>query len=601
MIRRSIGSFFFLLSFLAVACFSTLTGQTSAEKDSLYQVIQTSKDNRKIVEASIALSQHYSKYHSDSAIYYSKKALLLVAQSEDSSLIGQKLQELRFLDFKFDSLENIRIFLLDAVSYFDDCDCDSLKAMVYYHLGKVYFYSSNYIESQEYFLEGITYAEKLNSPFVLQKIYSIMGHLYHELQDYEGAKQIFVKSLETVPDGLDETAKIYIHYNLARAHIYSGDFIKANDHIQNAFLLAQKLNRIDLVVPIYYAMGELKYAQMEYDQAIDYFNIGKERIVEIELEYPEAEWYLDGVISLGKGKSLYHLTRYEEAVDVFMAARQMAIDQGLSSIQSEASEYLSYIFRELGDFERALDYCIEYEAISDSLFSFETVARINNLEAEYRHLKELNQQKLEEQILKAEHANEVRIFQIITLTGFFLFCIVVLIFILYRSKQRNRATLAQLEQSKALREKEMLEAELDLKNREMTTSVIYLLKKNNFLMELSSKLKKAILPLNPEAKKPIQDIIKETDANIGNDAWDDFQIRFNNVHQGFSEKLLKDFPDLTPNELKLCAFLRLNMSTKEISTITYQSANSITVARHRLRTKLGVEREENLVSFLTKY
>jgi len=85
------------------------------------------------------------------------------------------------------------------------------------------------------------------------------------------------------------------------------------------------------------------------------------------------------------------------------------------------------------------------------------------------------------------------------------------------------------------------------------------------------------------------------------ESWEEFEFRFNYVHNDFYDKLVEDFPDLTPNELKLSAFLKLNMTTKDIATITYQSNHSITVARHRLRIKLGLERDDNLISFLSKY
>ena len=60
------------------------------------------------------------------------------------------------------------------------------------------------------------------------------------------------------------------------------------------------------------------------------------------------------------------------------------------------------------------------------------------------------------------------------------------------------------------------------------------------------------------------------------------------------------YTKLLRNEKKLCAFLRLNMTTKEISAITYQSVNSITVARSRLRKKLGIDKDENLIAYLEK-
>ncbi len=86
------------------------------------------------------------------------------------------------------------------------------------------------------------------------------------------------------------------------------------------------------------------------------------------------------------------------------------------------------------------------------------------------------------------------------------------------------------------------------------------------------------------------------------DTWEEFEAHFTHVHTDFYRRLNDLFPNLSANEKKLCAFLRLNMSTKDIAAITYQSVNSITVARSRLRKKLNIEGEDvNLVNFLAQY
>ena len=81
----------------------------------------------------------------------------------------------------------------------------------------------------------------------------------------------------------------------------------------------------------------------------------------------------------------------------------------------------------------------------------------------------------------------------------------------------------------------------------------------------------------------------------------EFSLRFKEVHKEFYDKLLQQFPDLTPSEIKLCAFLRLNMTSKEISELTGQRLNTLENARYRLRQKLGITNSEtNLVSFLAQ-
>ena len=84
--------------------------------------------------------------------------------------------------------------------------------------------------------------------------------------------------------------------------------------------------------------------------------------------------------------------------------------------------------------------------------------------------------------------------------------------------------------------------------------------------------------------------------------WEEFEVRFKQVYSTFYEKLRIDFPDLTPSELKLCALLRLNLSTKEICELSGQRPSSLDVARYRLRKKLGLSNSPvNLVTFLSKY
>jgi DNA-binding CsgD family transcriptional regulator len=129
---------------------------------------------------------------------------------------------------------------------------------------------------------------------------------------------------------------------------------------------------------------------------------------------------------------------------------------------------------------------------------------------------------------------------------------------------------------------------------------MYLTRMNEMVLIIAEKLKKLDLIDRSENAKVVQSIVGELERTTNPDNWKEFEVRFQQVHTDFYRKLGEQYPDLTPNELKLCAFLRLNMSTKDISSITYQSQNSIMVARSRLRQKLGIAKDENLVTFLAQ-
>jgi DNA-binding CsgD family transcriptional regulator len=127
---------------------------------------------------------------------------------------------------------------------------------------------------------------------------------------------------------------------------------------------------------------------------------------------------------------------------------------------------------------------------------------------------------------------------------------------------------------------------------------MYMIRKNELITSVFEKLIQSKLLFKKENQKIIDEIIHDLQSSTDDDVWTEFEVRFQQVHNDFYTKLNERFPNLSANEKRLSAFLRLNMSTKEISAITYQSPNSITVARSRLRKKLGLDTDENLISFL---
>ncbi|MBI4646098.1 MAG: hypothetical protein HY738_05735 [Bacteroidia bacterium] len=102
-------------------------------------------------------------------------------------------------------------------------------------------------------------------------------------------------------------------------------------------------------------------------------------------------------------------------------------------------------------------------------------------------------------------------------------------------------------------------------------------------------------------KKKLNIIINcyKVSASIIN--WQEFELYFGQVHQSFYKNLNQKYPSLTPNEQKICAFLKLNMSNKEISAITFKTENSIKKARLRLRKKIGIAPKTNIVNFIQQF
>ncbi|WP_231426312.1 triple tyrosine motif-containing protein [Pedobacter sp. Leaf250] len=147
---------------------------------------------------------------------------------------------------------------------------------------------------------------------------------------------------------------------------------------------------------------------------------------------------------------------------------------------------------------------------------------------------------------------------------------------------------------------EKLQAELASKNRELANSAMTLVYKNELLQKLSDEITKLKdengKKLSEDQTRKIQKVINDG-MNDERD-WHLFENSFNEAHESFFKKLKAQHPDLVPNDLKLCAYLRMNMSSKEMSSLLNISLRGVEIRRYRLRKKLEVPHDKNLTEFL---
>jgi DNA-binding CsgD family transcriptional regulator len=162
-------------------------------------------------------------------------------------------------------------------------------------------------------------------------------------------------------------------------------------------------------------------------------------------------------------------------------------------------------------------------------------------------------------------------------------------------KKHNEFTLSQLENEKLIinLQNDKLQQEIDSKTRELANSTMSIIKKN----ELLNSIKSELLDVKDESKvKPVIKIINKNLTNTSD--WEMFQEAFNNADNDFLKRVKTAHPTLTPNDLRLCAYLRLNLSSKEIAPLLNISPRSVEIKRYRLRKKLALAHEKSLVEYI---
>jgi tetratricopeptide (TPR) repeat protein len=567
------------LVFLSIFSAGLLPAQDFHKVDSLELALQLSQPNTNRVDINLALAEELKFNQSDRAIEFAENAIVLSdsLRYSDGKLIARRI------------------------------------------LAEIYWNGSDYKNALKQANEAIKVAEKKDIPLETAKIYIVYGLTFSDLGEYDKSSGYFFKSLKIFEESGSEKGTSRALNSIGYLYFEQGYLDKALDYYSQALAISRKLDD-----PFGIARGLNNIAAV-YGNKQDFSNVKRYLLeaVRFNLETGQKRWEGINYLNLGEvnrdqlilDSSFYY---YKKAVNVFKdinfnfqlanayiglsryyedlkdtdnslkyakMAFSLGLENNLIKLKARGSNRLFEIYKVIGDKENTYTYGLLYYQFKDSLEIEKSITRISQLELIYEYDKITQQQKIEEQ--------QKELVYIITIVSLIFLLVLIVILLVFRQKIRSKNAL--------LKRKE-LEKELELKNKELTSNVMSLLKKNEILSEIGDKLMEVQNEaVKDETKSAIIRIAKDLQKTNDNEIWEEFEVRFKQAHSDFYHELNLQFPNLSPNELKLCAFLRLNLSSKEISELTGQRISTLEIARSRLRKKLGISNQKiNLVTFLSQ-
>ncbi len=171
-------------------------------------------------------------------------------------------------------------------------------------------------------------------------------------------------------------------------------------------------------------------------------------------------------------------------------------------------------------------------------------------------------------------------------------------------KNKEMEKMSQLSQEQITHlQTEKLESEIRHVNNELATATMHLLNKNEFIVHVKSNLNQIVKKnASEDFRKELTQIVKDIENNISADSdWEHFQFHFDRVHGDFTNRFRAQFTSLSPQEIKLSAYLRMNLSSKEIAQLLNISVRGVEISRYRLRKKLQLDRNQNLQDFILNF
>ncbi len=575
-----------LLLFVPGEAFS----QPVSRIDSLRTAVRNEHNITEKVDLLISLSKAYAPDSISQAINAARQALTLASQTDDEGKTGAIHLWLGDLAMQMDSVNIAEKEYKQAIEHLNKTGATDMLVRAITSLGNRYVEKENYPGAMEQYLNGITILEQNKENKQLANLYNNLGVVYLNMNNPKKALDLYSKAL-TLFEKFGDTMNVAgATTNIGSIYIQLRNYDIARDYYKNGLALFEKIGNKAGQAHALFKLGLLEEAQNKNRQALTYL----QRSAEIQ--------QLNGTMAAGSK------TMFQSETDIHIGINYLALndilkaqsylEDGLKiarqtqqySLIALAAKNLSSIEKQKRNYRQALTYHELYKQYSDSTYNVENIRKLTQLEMQHQYESKLTQAKLEKELEIQKRKRSNLIYFVLT-AGLLLFLVIIALLLKLENNKKKEAEF----------ERERLEEKLEHTNKELTTHVMYLLRQNEFILSIIEKLKKAQLDAKPENKKLISDLIRELKSNTDTVSWEEFEVRFQEVHTDFYTNLRKAFPDLTTNEIRMCAFFRLNMTSKEIAAITYQSLNSIKVARYRLRKKLRLSQEDNLISFLSKF
>ena len=464
-------------------------------------------------------------------------------------------------------------------------DNDAIMQSLFY-LG-MSFTEFNLSKAQDYLIEAKGLITQRTDEGLVDAINNNLGILYQRAGDHQSALEIFEKMLSKYQAANDSASMAIMFHNIAISQYDLNRKQLAMDYYLQASRLNLGAGNTENAIRNLINISAIYQDQNEYKSSLTYCLLADSMARAAKIDR------LVAVTAL----NLSHL--YEEQnrkLSILYAKEALALSRQQMSRNNEkiALQLISRYFADKQSWDSAYHYQHALNIISDSINKYDDLYAIRLLKTEA----ELNNTLLVESIKLTQTQNSLentRLLLWIYLLGSLLF-ILMLGIVVYAL--RHRVRLGNIEKLKLVTHIQSVEKNLSDKNKELATHLLYAHKKNEMLTAISADLKKMNQDENSKELANIHQLISKLEKNSKEEIWPEFEKRFKEIHVDFYKNLTNRYPTLTPNELKLCAFLKLNLSNKEISAITLQSTDSIKIARHRLRTKLGLKRSENLVTIL---
>ncbi len=543
-----------------------------------------------ILQGDFNLGYHYFNLQQmDSAKFYFDKTLVKSKIDNDNSFVRSTLKNLSIL-YAHEGNYAKAIQLMDSVAKISLADHDYLRyGSALSDNGVHYYEMGNYPKAMAFYKKALeTYDTLEITTYHKADLYRNLGKLQNVQGNRKSALSYFDKAVEVYRELGDNMFLANTLSDMGNVHSFRGQHSTAIEKYKECLEVAIVNNFPSAEIIAYGNLGS-EYLTMKQDEkAIEFL----EKALEMGRQTSADNNLISDMSNLGLAYA--NSKDFDKGFELLNQAVNKADSIGVTN------ELQSALFNRALAHEKngmPLKAIVDYKRsrmINDSLFSITKTKQINELQTMYE-----TEKKEAEIALQQEEINtlneKVKVDQLtkgLFAGGMFTFVAISgLLFFGFRQRiKKNRIAREKQE--------EIYKQEIEHKRKELASQTLHLVQKNTFIQELMrnlEKIKKSPETFKMEFRRIVMLLKKE---NASDKDWEVFKTYFADVHNDFDQKLKTLYEEISEKEIRLAAFLRMNLTTKEIAATLNVLPDSILKSKYRLKKKLGLDKETDLTSFL---
>jgi DNA-binding CsgD family transcriptional regulator len=423
------------------------------------------------------------------------------------------------------------------------------------------------------------------------KCLQLISTIYIRQKKYDEAMHLSREVVSLLKDKKDTSGTLGLAYNsLGSLHELKNENDQAEQYYTLALKEFEKGNNTAYLPTSYCKLGEIASAKNQKEISLNYLKKALSLAVTTENRQAQVNSY----VAIGKWY-LYFDTNFIQAESLFNKARVIALSLSNKTFEIKTIEALIELKKKEESFLEVSQLQEEVIAIKDSFYSFEREKIVKSLEVQF----DVSEKNRKLQLISAEkEVSKLTNYLLITLLGVLIVVFTILYFFLRRINKRDKQLLKTKEELVNLMQDQkqlkdlQFQNDIEFKESQLSAITIQMLEKNELLDEIKTVLNKK----EPTSEKEIKKLVSK--YTIQDNNWKDFDNYFESVNKNFYTRLKQKYPEISSNDLKICALIKLNLSIKEMASILNISPDSVKTARHRLRKKLQLSTEENLTDFI---